>query len=107
MNRMKREDKEMFLALVDDKPDVVTTILELNNQTNLYLSLDGIEIPPLLHDSPPLISIAIYLEAQKCISALLIHSSNVNITDAKGRKPIHFAAACNQIPTLKILENYK
>ena len=101
---MNPSDKVAFLALIDDDPHKLMQLLEFENETNLFLSLKDVETPPLFHDSPPLISIAIYLEAFKCISALLIHSSNLTITDSKGRLPIHFAAACNQISTLAIFQ---
>jgi ankyrin repeat protein len=100
---MDREEKQTILALIDDNSEIVTTILELSNSVNIQLSLKTIEIPALLTHEPPLISVAIFLNAIRCISALLVHKSNLSITDSLGRCPIHFAAACGNIDILDLL----
>jgi ankyrin repeat protein len=100
---MDREEKQMILALIDDNPEIVTAILELSNSVNIHLSLKTIEIPALLSHEPPLISVAIFLNAIRCISALLVHKSNLSITDLLGRSPVHFAAACGNVDILDLL----
>jgi ankyrin repeat protein len=100
---MNPEEKQLLLALIDDNPAVVTTILDLTNSVNIQLSLHSIEIPALLGHSPPLISVAVFLNAINCISALLVHRSNLTITDSLGRTPLHFAAAFGNLDILELL----
>jgi ankyrin repeat protein len=100
---MNREDQQLLVALIDDNAEIVTTILELTNSVNVQISLQSIEIPSLLSHDPPLISIAIYLNAMNCIASLLIHHSNLSITDSLGRAPIHFASAFGQLAVLDLL----
>jgi ankyrin repeat protein len=101
--RMNREEREVLLALIDDNAEVVTTLLELTNSVNIQVSLKSIEAPTLLSDDPPLIAIAIYLNAMNCIAALLVHRLNLSITDSLGRAAVHFAAAFGQLAVLDLL----
>jgi hypothetical protein len=101
---MDREEKEVILALVDDNVSVIVAVLELKNVVNIQLSLKSIEIPALLSHSPPLIAVAIFLEAEQCTAALALHKSNLALTDSIGRYPIHFASARGNLPILDILE---
>ena len=101
---MDGNEKRFLSSLVRDDSESLITLLELNNITDFRPSLATLDVPPILQNSPPLISIAIYLNSKKCISSLLVYKSNLNIRDSKGRTPIHFAVAFNQIETLELLE---
>lgn len=98
-----REEKGIILALINDQVEVVNTYLELNNTVNIQLSLEGIDRPPIMRDSPPLISVAIFLSAKKCVAALSLHKANLSVTDSAGRAPIHFAAAGGELEMLETL----
>lgn len=97
-------EKQALISLIDDDPSTLITILGLTNKVDIRLSLKDLEIPPILCNSPPLISVAIYLNAKKCISSLLIYHSNLNIVDDKGRAPIHFASAFGLTYVLDLLD---
>lgn len=98
-----REEKEIILGLINDDVDLINTYLELKNTVNVQLSLEGIDRPPIMRNFPPLISVAIFLHAERCVSALAMHKSNLDVRDDAGRAPVHFAAAGGELEMLEML----
>ena len=98
-----RHEKCLLLALTNDEPAIVEAYLDMHDVVNVKLSLDGLDIPPILKNGPPLIAVAIYLGARNCVASLITHRSNLSIEDDCGRNAIHFAVACDELEILQLL----
>ena len=100
---LQRCENQLLIGMTNDDPDVIAAYFEMCGVSNAQLSLKCIDIPPILKNEPPLIAVAIYLGAQKCVRFLASFKSNLSISDACGRVAVHFAAACGELEILAML----
>jgi ankyrin repeat protein len=92
-------------AIVADDPDwfgesLRRTILVA---TNFRMRLVGLCVPEFLDSSPPLVSVACFYGAQKCLSLCLSLGMDAAITDLRGRTAAHFACAGDGVDCIAVL----
>lgn len=76
-----------------DDVDALASYLEVYESVDQRIALDSPDLPEILHNFPPLISVCAFFGAVKCFEMLQLNNADLYFRDKKGRLPVHFASA--------------